>query len=219
MMLRFKRHIFRNIGIILGSILILFIVLVLMIDNYVSKTVDKRVYSTTDNIPHVKVGLLLGTSKYLSNGQPNLYYQYRIDAAVRLFRSGKIQFLLVSGDNAHRNYDEPKMMRNDLIEQGIPKEKIYLDFAGFRTLDSVIRAKEIFGQDSITFISQKFHNERALFLAGKIGMEAYAFNARDVNKYYGFKTMLREKLARTKMMLDILMGTQPKFLGEKIVIQ
>ena len=208
----------KNVGIVSGILLTIFICLVLLIDHYVSRSVYQRLYNESYRIPRVRVGLLLGTSKYLSNGQANLYYQYRIDAAVMLFRTGKIRYILVSGDNAHRSYDEPQMMRNDLIELGVPKEKIYLDFAGFRTLDSVVRAKEIFGQDSLIIISQKFHNERALYLAKKFGIEAYAFNAKDVDRYYGFKTMVREKLARIKMIIDIIVGTQPKFLGEKIKI-
>ena len=209
----------KNVGIVSGILLTIFICLVLLIDHYVSRSVYQRLYNESYRIPRVRVGLLLGTSKYLSNGQANLYYQYRIDAAVMLFRTGKIRYILVSGDNAHRSYDEPQMMRNDLIELGVPKEKIYLDFAGFRTLDSVVRAKEIFGQDSLIIISQKFHNERALYLAKKFGIEAYAFNAKDVDRYYGFKTMVREKLARIKMIIDIIVGTQPKFLGEKIEIR
>ena len=219
MVVKFRKRVLKNVGIVSGILLTIFICLVLLIDHYVSRSVYQRLYNESYRIPRVRVGLLLGTSKYLSNGQANLYYQYRIDAAVMLFRTGKIRYILVSGDNAHRSYDEPQMMRNDLIELGVPKEKIYLDFAGFRTLDSVVRAKEIFGQDSLIIISQKFHNERALYLAKKFGIEAYAFNAKDVDRYYGFKTMVREKLARIKMIIDIIVGTQPKFLGEKIEIR
>jgi SanA protein len=109
------------------------------------------------------VGLVLGTSQYLKNGYLNWYFKYRIEATVELYKKGKIDFILVSGDNSHKNYDEPTAFKNELIKRGIPADQIYLDYAGFRTLDSVVRAKEIFGQTSITIISQKFHNERAIY--------------------------------------------------------
>ncbi len=176
-------------------------------------------YNSISKIPKNKVGLLLGTSKYVANGNINLYYKYRINAAVELYESGKIDFVLVSGDNSTKSYDEPSTFKSDLIAKGIPEEKIYLDYAGFRTLDSVIRAKEIFSQDSITVISQKFHNERAIYLAKKHDIQAIGFNAKDVSRRSGFKTNLREYFARTKAVLDIVTGKNPKFLGEKIEIK
>lgn len=183
--------------------------------------VSAEAKNTTQNIDELqthKVGLLLGTSKYLSNGNRNLYYQYRIDAAVKLFRAGKVKYILISGDNGTKAYNEPRSMQKDLIAAGIPAERIYLDYAGFRTLDSVVRAKAVFGQKRFVVISQQFHNERALFLAKSHEIEAVGFNARDVNVKYGFKTQVREKLARTKMLLDIIFGVEPKFYGERIEI-
>ncbi|PVX52627.1 SanA protein [Balneicella halophila] len=173
----------------------------------------------TELIPSNDVGLLLGTSKYVRKGRINLYYKYRIEATVALFRDGKIQYVLVSGDNSTQSYNEPTTMQKDLIKAGIPPEKIYLDYAGFRTFDSVVRSKVVFGQDNITIISQPFHNKRALFIAQHKGINAIAFNARSVNPHYGFKTNLREIFARCKMVLDLIFGNQPKFLGEKIVIE
>ena len=108
------------------------------------------------------MGLLLGTGKFLKNGCKNLYFFNRIDATEQLYKSGKIQYILISGDNSTKNYSEPEDMQAELIKRGIPADKIVLDFAGFRTLDSVVRAKEIFGQNSFIIISQKFHNERAM---------------------------------------------------------
>lgn len=130
----------------------------------VEKTTADKIYDNTTKIPHNKVGLFLGTAKYVSNGQINLYYKYRIDAAVALFKAGKVKFILVSGDNSTKEYDEPSTIKKDLISKGIPANKIYLDYAGFRTLDSVVRCKEIFGQNNITIISQQFHNERAIYI-------------------------------------------------------
>ncbi|MDQ0783542.1 vancomycin high temperature exclusion protein [Chryseobacterium sp. W4I1] len=170
------------------------------------------------DIPETKTALLLGTGKNLSNGMPNAYFYNRIQAAIDLYKSGKIQYIIVSGDNSTKDYNEPEDMQLALMKYGIPKERIVLDHAGFRTLDSVIRAKEIFGQNKLVIISQKFHNERAVFLARKNRMEAYGYNANDVNKYAGLKTNLREYLAKTKVYWDLLFGVQPKFGGEKIII-
>ncbi len=162
---------------------------------------------------------MLGTIKILPNGRLNLYYKYRIEAAAELFKAGKVDFILVSGDNSRKDYDEPTTIKNDLITNGIPASKIFLDYAGFRTLDSVVRCKEIFGQKNITVISQPFHNERAVFIARKKGINAIGFNAKDVNARYGYKVQLRAKLARVKMMLDLVFGKKPKYLGEEIVIE
>lgn len=185
----------------------------------VEKTTADKIYDNTTKIPHNKVGLFLGTAKYVSNGQINLYYKYRIDAAVALFKAGKVKFILVSGDNSTKEYDEPSTIKKDLISKGIPANKIYLDYAGFRTLDSVVRCKEIFGQNNITIISQQFHNERAIYIANCKNIDAIGFNAKDVSKHYGFKIQLREKLARVKMVIDLVIGKEPKFLGEKIEIK
>jgi len=187
-------------------------------DAVVKSNAEQLVYDNPDFIPHNKVGLILGTGKTLSNGRLNLYYKYRIEAAIKLYEAGKIEYILASGDNSREDYDEPTAIKNDLIAAGIPAEKIYLDYAGFRTLDSVVRSKEIFGQHSITIISQQFHTERAIYLAMNNGINSIGFNAQDVHFNYGLKTNLREKLARVKMMLDLATGKAPKFLGEPIEI-
>lgn len=163
--------------------------------------------------------MLLGTIKILPNGRPNLYYGYRVEAAVALYKAGKIDYILVSGDNSTEDYNEPETFQTDLIAAGIPADRIYLDYAGFRTLDSVVRCHKIFGQQSFTIISQPFHNHRALFLAMANDLDAVAFNARDVSLRAGFKVMLREYLARFKAFLDIyILRTQPKFLGKPVQI-
>lgn len=171
------------------------------------------------DVPEAKTALLLGTGKTLSNGMPNAYFYNRIQAAIDLYKSGKIKYIIVSGDNSSKDYNEPEDMQLTLMKYGIPKDKIVMDHAGFRTLDSVVRAKEIFGQNKLVIISQKFHNERAVFLAKENGMEAFGFNAADVNKYAGLKTNLREYLAKAKVYWDLLFGVQPKFGGEKIEIK
>ena len=202
-------------------ILSLFIlpVLFIFIANYsVEKNAEGKTFSDVSQIKKNKVGLVLGTSKKVRGGRINLYFKYRIDATVELYKNGKIDFVLISGDNGSEYYDEPTDFKNELIKNGIPEDKIFLDYAGFRTLDSVVRAKEIFGQEEITIISQKFHNERAIYLAEKHGIKAIGFNAKDVSGQMGKKVKLREYLARAKVFIDILFNVQPKFLGEKIEI-
>lgn len=187
----------------------------------VENAVEGHIYSHTDDIPCNKVGLLLGTNPTAPSGRPNYYFTYRIDAAVQLYKAKKIAYILVSGDNHSKAYDEPMCMKEALMEKGIPESAIILDYAGFRTLDSIIRAKEIFGQDSYTIISQKWHNERAICLAKHYGISAIGYNAKDVGMVAtNLKiSIARESLARVKMYIDILINKQPKFLGEPINIK
>ena len=198
--------------------LIALLVMIVVSNLVVSCSTKKLVYQSVESVPYNKTALLLGTSKYLSDGRRNLYYQYRIEAVAALFRAHKVDYVVVSGDNSREDYDEPTDMKNDLVAAGIPAERIYLDYAGFRTLDSVVRCKEIFGQSSFTIVSQQFHNERAIFLARHYNIAAIGFNAQDVQAYYGFKTMLREKLARVKLFIDLLVHKKPKFLGDKVQV-
>ena len=187
-------------------------------DRKVQRSARGKLYSAVNLIPYNKTGLLLGTSKYLANGHVNPYYLYRLDAAIELMKSGKIHNLVISGDNSRKDYSEPEDMRADLIMAGVDSSVIYLDYAGFRTFDSMVRLKEIFGQDSVTVISQKFHNERALYIAEREQIAAIGYNARDVGQASGLKVKVREKLARVKVFLDYLLGEKPKFLGESIII-
>ena len=185
----------------------------------VSSFAQPYISSTMDDLPAQKVGLMLGTSPRLSGGRPNLYFTYRVQAATDLYEQGKIEYILVSGDNRKKEYNEPRAMRDALIKKGISEDHIILDYAGFRTFDSMIREEKVFGQDSFIVISQPFHNERAVFIARKSGIEAYGFNARDVDVAAGFKTKLREVGARVKMILDIyVLHTEPKFLGDPVII-
>jgi len=185
----------------------------------VELSTKKFVYSAIDSLPKNKVGLLLGTSKYRKGGGINPYYEYRLVACIELLKKGKIEYIIVSGDNRLVEYNEPVQMRDDLIKMGVPSHIIYLDYAGFRTLDSVVRSKEIFGQTSITIISQAFHNKRAIFIAKFKNIDAIAYNAQDLTPALGFKVQFRELFARVKLMIDLfLIDKQPKYLGEKIII-
>lgn len=195
------------------------IVTIIITELVIKLSTDDKIYDSVTTIPKNKVGLLLGTAKFLHDGSVNLYYTYRIDAAVELFKAQKVNFILVSGDNSTEAYDEPTTFEEDLIKRGVPADKIYKDYAGFRTLDSIVRSKEIFGQDSITIISQPFHNERAIYIASRRGVTAIGYNSEKVGVEYGYKVQIRERLARVKMMLDLLFGKTPKFLGKPIEIK
>ncbi len=194
--------------------------LTLIVSNYtINRAAEGKTFSTIETVPKNRVGLVLGTSKRRSNGQPNPYYTYRIDATIALFKAGKIDFVLVSGDNGTIYYNEPTTIKKDLVQGGIPENRIFLDYAGFRTLDSMVRAKEVFGLDQVTVISQKFHNERAIYLAEKKGLQAIGFNATDVAGQPGLKVKLREYFARVKVFIDLVINTQPKFFGDTIEIK
>lgn len=178
-----------------------------------------KTFASTIRIPKNKVGLLLGTSPVSSyTKKANPYYYYRIDAAVKLYKSGKIDRILISGDNSTETYSEPDMMKNDLVKRGVPSNHIYLDFAGFRTLDSVVRAKKVFKLNEFTIISQEFHNERAICLAQWYGIKAIGYNARDISKRKGIMVQIREIFARVKLVLDMIVNKQPRFLGDTIEI-
>ena len=149
--------------------LVVFLALVVAFTVYANVKVEnaseEKIYSSVDSIPHNKVALLLGTNPLNRLGRPNSYFTNRINTAAELYRAGKVDFIIASGDNHTKQYDEPTAMRDSLMAHGVPEDRIILDFAGFRTLDSVVRAKEVFGCDSLTIISQADHNARALYLA------------------------------------------------------
>jgi SanA protein len=176
-------------------------------------------FSKAKKLPSTKTALLLGTSKTLKNGNDNLYFNYRIDACLDLFRSGKVSHILISGDNGSKEYNEPQDMKNELISRGIPSEKITLDYAGFDTYDSVLRAKMIFGQDAFIVVSQKFHNQRAVYIARRNGIHAYGYNARDVKKMNGLKTKIREFFACLKAYIEVKVKVSPTYLGERVLIR
>ena len=186
---------------------------------HISGSSAEYLFDTTDKLPKTTVAVVLGTSSHLINGNKNRYFEYRMDAAAELYHLKKVEYVLVSGDNRQKNYNEPIAMQKALKKRGVPEENIVLDYAGFRTFDSMIRAKEVFGQAEFVVVSQKFHNERAVYIARHSGIDVWGYNASDVEVSAGPKTKLREVLARAKMMLDLyVLNTEPHFLGEKIII-
>lgn len=177
------------------------------------------IYDDADALPRNRVGLILGTSQYLASGEPNPYFQHRIAAATRLYERGKIEFVLASGDNAHPSYNEPQRMKEALMAEGIAGDAIFLDYAGFSTLDSVIRTHEVFGQESFTIITQGFHAARAVYIARHRGLDAVAYTAEDVTGPVGLRTSIREYFARVKALVDVhILRSQPRFLGDRVWI-
>lgn len=200
-------------GAILAAVILLTVISTVIID----EQTDGLTYSEVKSVPHRKVGLLLGCPKKLAGGHDNPFFNERINAAISLFRAGKIEYLLVSGDNISKGCYETVAMKDDLIKRGMPADKIYCDYRGLRTLDSVVRAKEIFGQAEITIISQEFHNRRAIFIAGHRGINSIGFNAKDSHSFNFFSISLRELFSRVRAILDIyILRTDPKFPGNGI---
>ena len=197
---------------IVGGLSLWLLLVIIACNVQVDRKTAKALYDDLNLVPACQVGLLLGTNPYLKNGLPNKYFLYRIEAAVQLYQAKKIQYILVSGDNHRNDYNEPEEMKKALIKKGIPESSILMDYAGFRTLDSVVRAKTVFGKERFMIISQRFHNERALYLAQYNHIEAVGFNAQDVTAYYGLKTRVREYLARLKLFIDLWFEVNPKFL-------
>jgi len=202
----------RWLALIIGSVALVAAGILLGSDLLVSASAGKLVVDNIEGVEPMPVALLLGTAR-THQGRPNQFYQARIEAAAALFHSGKVRGILVSGDNATIYYNEPIVMQKDLMSLGVPAEFITLDYAGFRTLDSVVRAKEVFGLDHLVIVSQRFHAERAIFLARHFGIQASGLAAADPDSQGVMKVRAREVLARVVAIFDIVIGRQPKFLG------
>lgn len=192
--------------------LVLFIVLV---NVWVVRTASGKIYDTVAEVPHTPVALLLGTSRHLARGIPNVFFFNRIDAAASLYKAGKVKKIIVSGDNGSSIYNETEDMRRELELRGVRSKDIVNDHAGFRTLDSVLRSKSVFGQTKILVISQRFHVQRAIFIAKAHGIEATGFVAKDPSHTQAVRRVFfREYFARVKAFLDCyILGTKPRFPG------
>lgn len=214
-----EAHMFRKLGFAFFALAAFCGVLLIAARIVIARAAKDKTYSNVALIPHRRVGLVLGCPKQIYGGWSNPYFENRIAAAAELYYQSKVDYLVVSGDNHVQSYDEPTDMKNALVDKGVPAGRIYLDYAGFRTLDSVVRVKEIFGQDSVTVVSQEFHNQRAIFLASHHGIDAIGFDAPEVGLRYGLKTEGREQFAKVKAVLDVyVFHKQPHFLGPKISI-
>lgn len=212
-------HIAKRIAIYSSCIVLLTLLGVLLANNWMLWNTHSNVYNALDEVDYSDVALVLGTSRSVNGVDENPFFTHRIHAAADLFFTGKVKHILVSGDNSSMHYNEPRDMRNALIKLGVPDTCITMDFAGLRTLDSVVRSNKIFQQKRITIVSQEYHNYRALFIADYYNIDAIAYNA-TYPEAATSKFICREYLARIKAMMDVyILGTQPKFLGEKVTIR
>lgn len=193
------------------------VAVLLTCEGWVRSVAAAECFEQVADVPRAPVALVLGCAETLPDGRNNLYFGRRMDAAAELFRSGTVERLIVSGDNSTVSYDEPTAMKAALVARGVPEERIHCDYAGFRTFDSVVRAELVFGQRSFVVVSQRFHAERAVFLARSRGLEAWGYCAEAVGGGAGLRIRARETVARTAAVLDAhVLGTQPKFLGEPV---
>lgn len=191
------------------------IVLIIGADRVCENAANSKIFRSVESVPCNEVGLVLGTGKLTRRGNPNLHFNQRINAAVALYHAGKVRFLLLSGDNHIAGYDEPSDMRDALIAAGVPASAITRDYAGFRTLDSIARAKLVFGLTRCTIISEEFHCPRAIWIAKKHGLDAVAFAAADVDsRGWSWRVKAREHFARVWCALDLyVLHRGPKFPG------
>ncbi len=211
---------YKKLGKITGIILLLCTIFLIICNIWIIRSTKAQIFDDVTKIEARKVGLVLGTNKLNRYGKPNLFFIYRIEAAVALFKEGKIKHIIVSGDNSHTDYDETTDMHDALVLGGVPDSCITLDFAGFRTLDSVLRCLKVFGQSDVIIISQEFHDERALFIANYYKMNALGFATKDVAAGYSIRTSIREYFAKCKAVLDLyVLHKEPHFLGEKVDIK
>lgn len=191
-------------------------IVVLACNVWVVSSTQSRLYADITQVPHNKVALVLGTSSRLVGGAPNPFFVNRMTRAAELFKQNKVEHFILSGDNRTVYYNEPETMRSALVALGVPDSVITLDYAGLRTFDSIIRSKLIFGQDSLTIITQPFHSYRALFICDRVNVNAVAIVANEPNTDSAFPVYIREYFARTKAVLDLyLLNTAPKHLGKK----
>ncbi|MDH2997261.1 hypothetical protein A1D22_06190 [Pasteurellaceae bacterium LFhippo2] len=213
---RLKIYIPRLIKGLLGLVFPIFF-LMLLIDIGTSYLVRHQVYTKIEDLPYREYAVVLGTAKFYLSGSPNLYYKYRLDAANDIFEGKKATYLLMSGDNKTAYYNEPKTMTNDLLRKGIPNQYLKQDYAGYNTLDSIIRADKVFQLKPFTIISQRFHCERALLIAKFHNIEAICYAAKYPEEHY--KVRIREFFARTGMLINLLLGADATTLDPPQILE
>ncbi len=206
----------RRIRRVFFIVVLLIVVFLVGCNLWVVWSTQDKVYSNSEFLPDHRMALVLGTSHKTISGKPNPYFEKRMETAAELFTSGKIDHFILSGDNRSMYYNEPVAMRKALLKKGVPGTAITLDYAGLRTLDSIVRCKQIFGQEKITVITQPFHSYRALFISEYYELDAVAMVADEPNFENSIKVRLREYIARPIAVLDLyVFKTAPRFMGQK----
>ena len=198
----------RKIARLAGIVALACLVIMLVSDQIVVNNAKGKAFSDIDSIKYNNVGLLLGTTPQARLTRiTNYFFIYRIDAAEQLYKARKIEKILISGDeNSLDGVNEPECMRDSLVARGVPASAIILDGKGYRTINSIVNANKVFGLKSFTIISQKFHNERAIYQAEHLGLDVeniQAYNAEMPKARRAFITSIREYFARVKMFIDL----------------
>lgn len=207
-----KNHILKKTCCSLLCLILFILLLIFGLDSWVSYKTSPYIYTDIKTVPKRAVGVVLGTAKYIRGGGYNEFYKQRILGAAALYFDNKIDILLLSGDNATSNYNEPITMQQDFLKRGIPESSIHLDYAGFRTLDSIIRASKVFDVQNFTIITQKFHCERAVFIAQYQNISAQCYAVPSPKKMKIVR--LREMFARISTFIDLyILHKKPKYLG------
>ncbi|HFT7179201.1 TPA: outer membrane permeability protein SanA [Escherichia coli] len=207
------KRVFLSLLVLIGLLLLT----VLGLDRWMSWKTAPYIYDELQDLPYRQVGVVLGTAKYYRTGVINQYYRYRIQGAINAYNSGKVNYLLLSGDNALQSYNEPMTMRKDLIAAGVDPTDIVLDYAGFRTLDSIVRTRKVFDTNDFIIITQRFHCERALFIALHMGIQAQCYAVPSPKDMLSVR--IREFAARFGALADLyIFKREPRFLGPLIPI-
>lgn len=193
------------------AILVILAIIVALCNISVDRNAEGRTFSNINDVPTMQTALLLGTNPKTRDGKrPSSFYLARINATAELYKHGKFRQLIISGDR-REGYDEPQTMRHDLIERGVPDSIIMMDGQGYRTLLSLRNSKQYFGIHDMIIISQKWHNERSIFLADKMNIKAVGYNADDVRHPRAIWTHIRELLARVKLFIDLYVTHREDF--------
>ena len=193
------------------AILVILAIIVALCNISVDRNAEGRTFSNINDVPTMQTALLLGTNPKTRDGKrPSSFYLARINATAELYKHGKFRQLIISGDR-REGYDEPQTMRHDLIERCVPDSIIMMDGQGYRTLLSLRNSKQYFGIHVMIIISQKWHNERSIFLADKMNIKAVGYNADDVRHPRAIWTHIRELLARVKLFIDLYVTHREDF--------
>ena len=197
---------------------ILVLLFLLTVNAYIKTSVRDRIVSP-DNIPMMDTDciLVLGAGVW-AGGRPSFMLEDRLLQAIELYNAGVSDRLLMSGDHGRKDYDEVNVMIRFAVDRGVPSSHVFMDHAGFSSYESLYRARDVFKVRKAIIVTQEYHLYRALYIAEKLGLEAYGVPA-DRREYYGQTAReLREVLARVKDFFTTIIKPKPAYLGEPIPI-
>ena len=191
--------------------------IIFVVNWYILKSTKSQIFYEQDKLSEKQTALLLGARVY-SDGRLSHIMQDRAETAIEIYKMGKVDKILISGDHGTSEYDEVNTIKDYLLKKGVKSEDVFTDHAGFDTYDSVYRARDIFEVDSMIIVTQKFHLPRAVYIANSLGVESVGIVA-DKRRYVDKeRNMIRESISRVKALLNVIFKAQPKFLGEVISI-